>query len=91
VVPLSYNGFGLAAGEFMAYGSVGGNTTPLTIAYGLADQGHQVRIEWADGQISYTPVQNGTFLQTYPANVIPKRFDLLDEQGLTLASQGLSQ
>lgn len=50
-----------------------------TIAYGVSDHGHAVRVAWADGQVSYVPLQNGSFLVARNGRMDVQRVELLDE------------
>lgn len=70
---------------FISSFTVGGNITPLTVAYGLAASGQYVLIEWADGEVSRALVTNGTFLHARPVTTMVTRMSLIDSAGRTLA------
>jgi hypothetical protein len=80
----------LEMGDFVAAYTVGGNVTELTTVYGVG-QGHQVRIEWSDGQESTVFLANGVFLQSRPDTLQVERVELLNEVGEILAAQTWKQ
>jgi hypothetical protein len=81
-----------ASSGFVACYAVGGNITPLTSAYGLSQEGSQVRIYWADKKTHEVDLaDNGSFLLSRPSSVQVRRIELLDENGRILAIKDLQQ
>lgn len=56
-----------------------------TTAYGSSSYGHAVRIVWSDGQVTYLPLDNGTFLETRHGRWVVERVELLDRDNNVLA------
>lgn len=86
----SSGGFGCDVRDdesFAAGYTVGGNITPLTTAFGVANYGHRVEIEWSDGRTTTTNLVRNTFLLARPATVQAGCFRLLDRQGRVLATE----
>ncbi|MDW8324923.1 MAG: hypothetical protein RMK99_00015 [Anaerolineales bacterium] len=75
------------AEDFVAAYTVGGNSTPLSIAYGIARGSDTVRVEWSDGVIMSTPVENNSFLLTRPDTIHVRRIELLNVVGEVLESK----
>ncbi|MBK8432594.1 MAG: hypothetical protein IPL28_15445 [Chloroflexi bacterium] len=50
----------------------------FSTAYGVSKDGHAVRVVWADGQVSYIPLQNGSFLVARNGNIAVERVELVD-------------
>ncbi len=86
-VSLPHHAPGTPSSFFMATVLPGGNITPLTVAYGLAQQGQRVRIQWADGLVTYAGIHNGTFIDANPTFAQVSSVDLIDENGRILASK----
>jgi hypothetical protein len=49
----------------------------FTTAYGLANGGQQVLVEWSDGRSSLVSVQDGVFIQSRAGRLQVTRFELL--------------
>lgn len=72
---------------FVAEYTVGGNITDLTTVFGLSNRGSAVRIQWSDGTVSTTTLENGTFLEARPQTLQVRRIQLLDANGNILESK----
>lgn len=55
-----------------------------TTAYGSSSDGHAVRIVWSDGQVTYLPLDKGTFLETRDGRWVVERVELLDRDNNVL-------
>lgn len=59
-----------------------------TTVYGVSEQGHAVRVVWADGQVSHLPLEDGAFLMARSGRWEVERIELLDhENGLMFTEE----
>ena len=49
-----------------------------SVAYGVSQMGHAVRVVWADGQVSYVPLTKGSFLAARNGRINVERVELVD-------------
>jgi hypothetical protein len=78
-----------AADTFVAAYAVGGNVRPLSSAFGLAQEGRHVRVQWADGRTDDLAIEDGNFLLSRPETVQVTRIELLDAEQDVLRAKDL--